>query len=802
MIRRSSLAQKIHKETGRRRLPVVIFWEIFYISIMIILLMIYYSIGSFLWSRVICSIFGLKEKLSYIFGFLVCFYLSSFSIAIPIVLWKYDEFSVFLAMIFCLLLSFVFAYFFSLQNEPSYFGVFSENFKKLFFSLNFDYFKSALSRFFEKFLKDRIVFLFFVLLSIFVFLLFHARTGTYILSPHDALSSFALMIFFGLCFLCLKIIFSSRSAIFSVFIVIIFSYASHAYLPVIYETGFGGDKWRHLAAEKWLQEGNIYTPSVFGERPVSMIKMGPLIIPEALVAGNKTSYAAQWGATIMLSDAFGVDLFWVDLLLVFALWSLFLPLILFLFGKIIFENERLGAFLAFLPIMFYTFQSEGAITIPVSFGHLFFFFVLFCWMFYVKTGSKRSLYFSAFLSIAFYWGYILNFFLLLIIGALSFYFRRFFVEKKHWYKLKLKYGFSDRRIILRDKTIFYFLFVGLVFAIPFLEIFQGLSYYSKGSFSFMGVVDAFADSFGLLSGFVGVIVPPNFIDQGNFLYNQTKESLSRVLIFSYRVVPFFVSVFVWTFVFVPVYYSLRKKKNISERISKDDLFLGFWKEDKFCSVYIFELLAFLFILCLFSYFISWSFLDGVHILARRLNETIAFFMVLFFGFGIWIFLLDDRIKIPRRKKFLAICFLVSFASTSTYASGPKLQVVTSDQVSAARFVWEHHRTDGPNYCVLANTWPLLALEAESGKRIVAGNFPLYAEYAQPERVKIFDLMSKTPEKILISQALKLTGADVCYYMNERRWAMDGALDKTAEMFGEPKIIGSVFVWRIEKEDLD
>ena len=124
------------------------------------------------------------------------------------------------------------------------------------------------------------------------------------------------MLFFVITFLVVKMIFSNKSIGLVLAVIILFSYMTHMYLPVVYETGFGGDKWRHLGAEVWVQEGNIYTPSIWGQE-TSIIHFGSIGVPEALVAGNKTSYASQWSVTIMLSEAFGVDLFWIDLLLVF-----------------------------------------------------------------------------------------------------------------------------------------------------------------------------------------------------------------------------------------------------------------------------------------------------------------------------------------------------------------------------------------------------------------------------------------------------------------------------------------------------
>ena len=775
----------------------------------IIVLLVYYGVSAKAWGSVVRNILPIKKVLSRVLGFLVGFYLSAFAIGIPVVVWKYDRLSVVIAMMVVLVVGVISSI--TLNRHPlgilgagserSVSGVEGYNWIKRIRAEFVRPFGFVRSLSLPHFAQGDVLLLLFAFFSVlFIFFIFHARTGVYILSPWNALSPFILMLFFILCFIVVKMILSYRSVGLVLTIIILFSYITHAYLPVVYETGFGGDKWRHIGAEKWLQDGEIYTPSIWGELVRSDVHFGPIALPEALVAGNKTSYASQWSTTIMLSEAIGVDIFWIDLLLVFLLWSLFLPLLLYLFGKIIFETEpplapplstgweRIGLLFAFLPTLFYTFQSEGAITIPVSFGHLFFFFVLLIWMQYVKTGKRSVLYFAGAMSLVFYWGYILNFFMLILIGILSFSWRKLFMERKHWYKFKLKYGFSDQRLAWRDRTIFGLIVIASIFAIPFLEIFQGLSSYASGSLSLIGIVNALADAFGRLSGFIGIIVPPDYIDQGNFLYNQTKESLSRLPLFSYRAVPFIVSMLVWTVVWWAVYRVIRYTRERKTIV----------------------LLAVLFVITMLSYFISWSFTSGIHILARRLNETIVFFMILFLGYGIWLFLSEISpsftkegargwlSQIPQSKKILAICFCLAFATTSTYASGPKLQLVTKDELVAAEIVWSAHQNDPQPYCVLANTWPLLGLEAVSGRRITAGNFPVYQEYAQPERVKIFEGMSKTPSQKWIDGAFAVTGSSVCYYMTEAKWVSDAVLNKTVELFGESQRVGLVYIWRVER----
>ncbi len=738
-------------------------------------LILYYAITTVAWGRVVERVLPLTKNWSRIFGFLTAFYLSAMAVGIPVVVWKYDRLAVAGAMLGVGLVGVI------LSLRPSSSGGSNPDNALNIISPKSDAqhdvkiaSASGLAMTFETWH----FILLGVLSALFVFFVASARTGVYILSPWDALSSFTLLLFFAITFLIGLLIFSNRPTKIILIVLIAFSYLTHLYLPVVYQTGFGGDKWRHLAAERWLQEGNIYTPSVWGEAGRSVVNFGPLAVPEALVAGNKTSYAAQWSTTIMLAESLGVDVFGVDLLLVFLLWSLFLPLILYQFGKLIFGNNRLGLLLAFLPTLFYTFQSEGAITLPVSFGHLFFFFVLLLWLYYVKEGKRGTLIVAWALSIFFYWAYILNFFVLIGVGVLSMAWRKY---RQH-------------------HLLFGSLIVAAILAIPFLEIFQGLSQYSPDTVSWSGLVNALADAMGRLLGYIGVIVPPDYIDQGNFLFNQSGQSLSRLPLFSYQLIPFAVSSFVWLTIVWGIYRLV--KTQCHSELAEESLIHGNkdmqeaspWRRGNKKTLLF---LSIIFFISLSSYFISWSFTEGVHILARRLNETIVFFMILFLGYGVWLFLHEEKIKIAWRKKILAICFILAFSAATTYASGPKLQLVTADELQAAKVIWSELKNDNPPYCVIANTWPLLGLEAESGRRITAGGFPVYHEYAQPERVKIFEMLSKKPSMTWIDGAFRLTGSNTCYYMTEKRWMSDFVFADTVKLLGEPKKIGTVYIWKME-----
>ncbi len=585
--------------------------------------------------------------------------------------------------------------------------------------------------------------------------LFQGRTGDFILSPWQVIPRLYLYVYLLVSIVVVLLIFSRRSAKFILFIIIAHSFLLHAYLPAVYETGFGGDKWRHLASENYIMTGEVYQPSLLGK--VEYAKFGPFKLPAVLISGNKTSYGQQWALTIFLSETLQIDVFWIDYWLVFLLWSLFLPLLFYQLGRLIRPGRNFRLLLAFLPVLFYPFQVFGAITLPVSLGFLLFIFVLYGWICYYKKPTRGVLVFNLLLSVLMFFGYVLYFILIWEVAILVLVFK--FLKNK-----KIKQ--STRRVVK------FFLAMVFVLAIPILEVVQGFGSLKENALHFSNSFSHLADAFGHLSGLVAFLPQPSHVDQGNFLFNQTRADHAPVSFLSFRLWPLFFTILVWLLIILGWYC------------------LKYLKQAKIA-----KLFAWLFAIALSNYVISWYWLDGNHILARRLDQTIVFYMSIFLALGIMYFL--EKLKyLPWRNKILITAVTLGFIATSTYASGPHLQVVTKDEYEAAKYVWQRIDKTDEYYCVVANTWPLLALEAVSGRSIIGGGFPVGFEYAQPERVKIFEKMSQYPDLNLLYWAKKITHDNVCYYMNEDRWINDRVYKETVKILGEPeKIIGDVYIWR-------
>jgi hypothetical protein len=112
--------------------------------------------------------------------------------------------------------------------------------------------------------------------------------------------------------------------------------------------------------------------------------------------------------------------------------------------------------------------------------------------------------------------------------------------------------------------------------------------------------------------------------------------------------------------------------------------------------------------------------------------------------------------------------------------------VSVDEYRAMQAV--SHQSEGKAPCVIAGTYPLLALEAVSHKQIVGGGFPITHAFEQSELQKIFGSLSEDPNNESSWQlALLATGAKTCYLV------APFSADKVTDFFGAA--FGNVGVWQ-------
>jgi len=711
-------------------------------ALYVVFTLIYLLINSSWLGQILGRAIDLEQELQFVFGLFLMLFLIGFGLAIPIFFYQLLPIYLLIVLIFLtIVISFL-----NRRIRRAFTGT------------------SSLKRFDDgqglNISKTWLVMFFVLCLVAFLFLL-KARTGNFILSPWQVIRPYYLYFWLAIALLAGFFIFSRAKIIKILLLIILVSLLMHAYLPVVYQTGFGGDKWRHIGAERSLMQGEPYLPVLFGKQ-VSMKQVGPVRMPEVLIVGNKNSYVNMWGLTIALGWLLGVDIFWIDLLLGFLLYAIFFPLLLFKFGQLLSDKKRFLLLLAFLPICFGAFQIYGSITMPNSFGFLWFLFVLWLVLYGLKYRFDRYLVVAVILGLILsYFNYILYFILLLEIVVLIFLWKRLAAIKK-----------GPARAVWW--TILCLVVIGCCLIIPVADI------VSQNTFNLGNLPSAGANLIDFAKRLVmsqPIFPRPNNMEQDNWLFTQVTQNLNRASA---------LKLIRWNWILAPLACLLILVGLLARR-------------DKDRSVKNF--LALILLIIVVNQFIAVYFMTGDHIFNKRLVLMMSFLMMVFLALGMmeW---LDLKI-FASRSRLIALLVFLSLLSTTVYASGPEMQTVTSDELVAAHSLWQQISATKKTqpYCVLANTWPLLALEGQSARQIVTGGFPVYFEYAQPERVQLFDNLNKNPSIKDVDLALAITKSPDCYFMTEDRWIYiyrkSDILAKLDKIFGQPEKIGSVYLWHYE-----
>ena len=561
------------------------------------------------------------------------------------------------------------------------------------------------------------IFSLFILLIIGWNLIFSSVTGGYLTSPWQVLSIWYLLVSFLALLIIFTLAFSQRSLILTIIAIIAVSLMIHSYL-LVYQEGFGGDRWRHLGSANRLLNELTYQPTLLTDN-LWQRRIAGLDIPQALIAGPKISYGFEWSLVMIIAKISKLSIFLIDKYLMVVLWSVFLPILILTAASELWPKKNYLLLSAALTLAFYILQYYGSQTLPIGFAALNFLFLISCLLAYLKNPQGPTLALVIFLTLLSYFGYSLAFIILMIalVWLLSF-------------RLKP----LIRYLILSWLSI-------TIFLIELISDFSQL----KSSFS---LADIFSDLF----------------IKGSFLFFATGRLLPWP-INNWPVVSLIISWLVGLLVLVSAYKLLKTKQ-------KNHIFL-----------------VGLLVILVVNYALVWIFLDGLHTLSRRLNIFIVLLTLLVLAWGL-------ANLVNNKKKILMTIILLSLISSLTYASGPVLEAtVTTADVLAMEFIWQAIKDQPENYCVLADTWPLLALEAYSAKEVVAGNFKSDFNYQQPERVKLLADFINCPSLEVLNEALKITRTQSCFVVIDNNKAQKIIIEKISDLLGRPRAYGSNLIWQ-------
>ena len=105
------------------------------------------------------------------------------------------------------------------------------------------------------------------------------------------------------------------------------------------------------------------------------------------------------------------------------------------------------------------------------------------------------------------------------------------------------------------------------------------------------------------------------------------------------------------------------------------------------------------------------------------------------------------------------CFILAMS----YSLGPDAKSISLADFQAMRYVFEQVK-DQNEVCVISDTMPLLALEYFSNKKIIGGGFPINENFAQPQRVDLYNSLGKKLTKEEFERGLILTKAEACFFV--------------------------------------
>lgn len=597
---------------------------------------------------------------------------------------------------------------------------------------------------------------FLALIAVGFYLLFSSRTGLEIFSPWQTISPGFVYWFAAATLVLGALIFSDISRKWLLLFFILYSLLLHAYLPLTHTLLYGADGWRHIANEAQIMEGQALVSPTLSS---SSTAFTGLSIGSLHLSLGTVSYWQMWLLTILVAKISSLSLITVTAWLMPVLWSIAFPILLFYFGRVVGLPEKWSFVLVWLSALPFALQSAGSFTLPVNLSFLVWLGSLIVLAQRLSAPTKKQLWWLIGFAVVLTFGYAL-FAVLFWISFLSSEVVLRFCHSEASAEESLKKDKQKGSFALLRMTVCA-IAVGLV--MPILEI--GARYSSLTT-----SVPFFANLKQLIGNFSAFYLAdgprPHTIATGNILFDQVPQAAFVTNFFT-----------VWHLWLCPLAICFFGMVGYG-------LYQGFRKRGV-----VWLWLAILTTGLFLSYFISWYGLAGQHILVRRLDVVLAFLSVLFFGYGL--------LSLPRKNGFswksisiFLIIFSISIAAS--YSLGPATDTVTSGQYSAMQYIWNQEQGNS-THCVIAATYPLLALEAISKNTIIGGGFPIDSNFGQPELTRAFTELSTDPTAALGMLALATTKAQHCWFVLPESQTF---ASKPQILTGLPfKQFGEIFVWR-------
>jgi hypothetical protein len=573
-------------------------------------------------------------------------------------------------------------------------------------------------------------------------ILYQARTGVPLTTPWQTIGPVYIYVFAAATFILGWLVFSPFHSKILLFFLILHGLLLHSYLPLTHQLYYGGDGWRHLAIETRLAEGRPMTPVLSDSAGQSWIQRHDF---------GQISYTQFWGLGVILNKMLSASLLVINIWLIPILWSVIFPILLYELGRAWNFSKSSALFMVWLSALPFAWQVGGALTLPVNLGFLIFLFFLVLVFRRQQSFGRQQILIMLATMIGLALGYVLYAILGALIWVLAEWFR--LAQTKQW-----RYWPWIPAVLLAFLII------------PSFEILSGYSAWPNVWNSW----ESLKQFIGNFSGWYLASGPRvHDITTGNIILNQTPLSTFVPNIFSanrFWLVP---TMLAWWLAVIVAWF-----KNWRAGSSNDlawQMFIGG---------------------TVVSYLVGRYYFVGDQILSRRLDNVlalVAIYLVVVF-FQRWLVGFSD-IANPQRWKQWALIGFLSILMATSYSLGPDLQAVSADELSAIQSIMPALGTgisQGQPMCVLADTYPLLALEGISGKEIVGGGFPMGRNFAQLERVALYEQMRANPAAEIFYHARELTLANTCYFVVDKGKVVMNDYLKSKLPVGE---WGKIIIWK-------
>jgi hypothetical protein len=538
-----------------------------------------------------------------------------------------------------------------------------------------------------------------------VYLFVISRTGGHVTTPWQTIVPGFLPVAGGIIVILGLLIGSRIRASVLLFFLVLSSLVLHSYVPATHELLYGADGWRHIGFIQNVIQEKPMVQAVLNETP----HLGSYL--------TSVTYGQFWSLFSLVNRTTGINLLMLMIWLGPVLVSVLLPFLMYALGSVLGLKVRGRLALAWLSLLPYALMSAGSFSLPVNLGLVFFIVSLILILERVRSPHKKQLLLLTAIGFASIFSYSLF--------AVLYWFTWFTAEAILASRRSSR--FVERAVLIKVTVL------GVIL-LPAIEI---ISRYSQFSSS-INWLQQIQQLIGNFSAFYLASGPrPHDIATGNILFNQVPSySFVPTLLTTWRwwlvayAVVFFVAV-IWGTV---VSYRSKRPAHTVMAVLTTSLFGG--------------------------YIISRYALVGEQIFTRRLDSLLALVSVVMVLLLARAFVSRYGAETPFvQRTLVGAVVLSSLAMIASYTLGPDTGTVSVDEFRAMKYV-SNTLTAKP--CVVAGTYPLLALEAVTGRAVIGGGFPVNQYFAQPVLEEVYTSLTALPTKEAWDKALSATGADQCF----------------------------------------